>query len=79
MLKEVIKICCPEKGGLFYLIVHLDQEVTQMQYYHILKQKLLSLDRDLLLKNFQRKQKKIIKIDFTFHNKKFSNLNKVYR
>ena len=76
MLKEVIKICAPEKGGNF-----LDCTFGGGGYSkELLKYpntKIIALDRDSFVETKATKIKKKYPHRFIFHNKKFSDLDKI--
>ena len=76
MLEKVMDICKPEKGGLF-----IDCTFGAGGYTNAIlsfpKTKVIALDRDIHTKNFALKIKKKFKDRFSFHNSKFSELNKI--
>ena len=76
MLEQVLKICEPEKGGLF-----VDCTFGSGGYSNAIlsfpKTKVIALDRDLDTKKHAENTKKNYKNRFSFHNIKFSELNKV--
>ena len=75
MLEQVLKICSPEKGGLF-----LDCTFGAGGYTNAIlsfpNTQVVALDRDLHTKKYADKTKKKYKNRFSFHNLKFSELNK---
>ncbi len=75
MLKEVMKICSPEKGGLF-----LDCTFGCGGYSNAIlsfpKTRVIAIDRDSQTKKYAMQTEKNFKNRFTFHNIKFSELNK---
>ena len=78
MLDEVVKICTPEKGGIF-----LDCTFGGGNYSHKLlkfsKTKVIALDRDSFIKNISKNLEKKYPKRFFFYQKKFSELNKVVK
>ena len=76
MLEKVLDICSPQKGGLF-----LDCTFGCGGYSNAIlsfpKTKVIALDRDLHIKKYADKTKKNYKNRFTFHNLRFSQLDKV--
>ncbi len=75
MLNEVMEICKPEKGGLF-----VDCTYGAGGYSNSIlsfpKTKVIAIDRDPETKKFADITKKKFKDRFSFHNLKFSELNK---
>ena len=78
MLEQVLKVCQPEKGGLF-----VDCTFGSGGYTNAILSfsgtKVISLDRDAHTKNYASIIKKNFKERFTFYNEKFSNLDKVIK
>ena len=76
MLKEVVKICSPEKGGNF-----IDCTFGGGSYSEELlkypKTNIIALDRDSFVKTKAEKISKNFPKRFTFFNEKFSNLNNI--
>ena len=76
MLQKVMDICKPEEGGLF-----IDCTFGAGGYSNAIlsfpKTKVIALDRDIHTKDFASKIKKKFKDRFSFHNSKFSELNKI--
>ena len=76
MLKEVIKLCEPTKGGNFIDCTFGGGGYTKelLKYPNT---KVISLDRDSFVKKIASILKKKYNDRFIFYNEKFSNLNKV--
>ena len=76
MLREVIEICKPEKGGYF-----IDCTFGAGGYSNSIlsfpKTKVTAIDRDKSVEKFAKETKKLYKERFSFHNKKFSELDKL--
>ena len=76
MLEQVLKICEPEKGGNF-----VDCTFGSGGYSNAIlsfpKTKVTALDRDLETQEYVDKTKKLYKDRFSFHSRKFSELNKI--
>ncbi len=76
MLEEVLKICEPEKGGLF-----IDCTYGSGGYSNALlsfpNTKVIALDRDENTQEYVTKTKKKFKNRFSFHNSKFSDLESI--
>ena len=76
MLEEVLKICEPEKGGLF-----IDCTYGSGGYSNALlsfpNTKVIALDRDENTQEYVTKTKKKFKNRFSFHNSKFSDLENI--
>jgi len=75
MLEQVLDICKPDKGGLF-----IDCTFGSGGYSNAIlsfpKTKVIALDRDSYTEEYVNNTKKNYKNRFTFHNLKFSELNK---
>ena len=75
MLEQVLKICAPEKGGLF-----VDCTFGSGGYSNAIlsfpETKVIALDRDLSTQKYVESTKKNYKNRFSFYNIKFSELNK---
>ena len=78
MLKEVLSLCVPEKGGQF-----IDCTFGSGGYTNAIlsfpKTKVIALDRDLHTEEFVNNTKKNYKNRFIFYNQKFSELDKVIK
>jgi len=78
MLKEVLSLCVPEKGGQF-----IDCTFGSGGYTNAIlsfpKTKVIALDRDLHTEEFVNSTKKNYKNRFIFYNQKFSELDKVIK
>tara|TARA_Y100000590_G_scaffold436324_1_gene556775 strand:+ start:1881 stop:2894 length:1014 start_codon:yes stop_codon:yes gene_type:complete len=78
MLDEVIKLCSPEKGGHF-----IDCTFGSGGYTNAILSfsdtRVISLDRDKHVLNYASETKEKYKERFTFHNNKFSDLDKVIK
>ena len=76
MLEKVLEVCEPDKGGLF-----IDCTFGSGGYSNAIlsfpKTRVIALDRDSYTQRYVNDTKKKYKNRFTFHNLKFSNLNKV--
>ena len=76
MLNQVLQVCEPEKGGLF-----VDCTFGAGGYSNAIlsypKTKVIAIDRDLAVAKYVEITKKKYKNRFSFHNSKFSELNKV--
>ena len=76
MLEQVLKICEPEKGGNF-----VDCTFGSGGYSNAIlsfpKTKVTALDRDLETQEYVDRTKKFYKDRFSFHSRKFSELNKI--
>jgi 16S rRNA (cytosine1402-N4)-methyltransferase len=78
MLKEVLSLCVPQKGGQF-----IDCTFGSGGYTNAIlsfpKTKVIALDRDLHTEEFVNSTKKNYKDRFIFYNQKFSELDKVIK
>ena len=78
MLDQVIELCSPEKGGHF-----IDCTFGSGGYTNAIlsfsNTRVISLDRDKYALNYASETKRNYKERFTFHNEKFSNLDKVIK
>ena len=78
MLDQVIELCSPEKGGHF-----IDCTFGSGGYTNAIlsfpNTRVISLDRDSYSLNYASETKKNYKDRFTFHNEKFSDLDKVIK
>jgi 16S rRNA (cytosine1402-N4)-methyltransferase len=78
MLKEVLSLCVPQKGGQF-----IDCTFGSGGYTNAIlsfpKTKVIALDRDLHTEEFVNSAKKNYKNRFIFYNQKFSELDKVIK
>ena len=78
MLKEVLSLCVPQKGGQF-----IDCTFGSGGYTNAIlsfpKTKVIALDRDLHTEEFVNNTKKNYKNRFIFYNQKFSELDKVIK
>ncbi len=78
MLDEILRICSPEKGGLF-----LDCTFGVGGYSDAIlsfpNTQVIALDRDLHTQKYAQKIKKKYQNRFNFYNLKFSELNKVIK
>ncbi len=78
MLDQVMELCSPEKGGHF-----IDCTFGSGGYTNAILSfsdtKVISLDRDSHVLNYASETKKNYKQRFIFHNKKFSDLDKVIK
>ena len=76
MLEQVLKVCSPEKGGLF-----VDCTFGAGGYTNAIlafpNTKVIALDRDSYTEKYANKIKKNYKNRFSFYNLKFSELDKV--
>ena len=76
MLDQVLKICEPDKGGDF-----IDCTFGSGCYSNAIlsfpKTKVTALDRDLETQEYVERTKKLYKDRFSFHSRKFSELNKI--
>ncbi len=76
MLKQVLDICNPKNGGLF-----LDCTYGAGGYSNAILSypdtQVIALDRDPSINHYAKKTKKKYENRFSFHNSKFSDLNKV--
>ena len=76
MLDQVLKICEPGKGGDF-----IDCTFGSGGYSNAIlsfpKTKVIALDRDLETQEYVNRTKKSYEDRFSFHSRKFSELNKV--
>ena len=76
MLDQVLKICEPDKGGDF-----IDCTFGSGGYSNAIlsfpKTKVTALDRDLETQEYVERTKKLYKDPFSFHSRKFSELNKI--
>ena len=77
MLDEVVKVCAPEKGGLF-----LDCTFGSGGYTNAIlsfpKTKVIAVDRDITTKKYANLTKRKFKNRFNFYNLKFSEINKAF-
>jgi|TARA_B110000438_G_scaffold280221_1_gene305287 16S rRNA (cytosine1402-N4)-methyltransferase len=76
MLNEVIKLCEPELGGFFIDCTFGGGGYTK-ELLKFSNTKVIALDRDKVAKKNADSIKKIYPERFSFHNEKFSNLDKV--
>jgi len=76
MLNEVIKLCEPELGGFFIDCTFGGGGYTR-ELLKFSNTKVIALDRDKVAKKNADSIKKIYPERFSFHNEKFSNLDKV--
>ena len=76
MLREIIEICKPEKGGYF-----VDCTFGAGGYTNAIlsfpKTKVIAIDRDKNVEKFAKETKKRYRDRFSFHNNKFSELDKL--
>ena len=75
MLKEVIKVCSPEKGGLIVDCTYGSGGYTNALLAYP-NTKVIALDRDSKVEKFVAKTNKKYKSRFSFHNLKFSEISK---
>ncbi len=78
MLDEVVKICTPEKGGIFLDCTFGGGNYSQ-RFLKFSKTKVIALDRDSFIKNISKNLEKKYPKRFFFYQKKFSELNKVVK
>ena len=76
MLDEVIKICSPEKGGV-YIDCTFGGGGYSKKLLKFPKTKVIALDRDEFILNISKELEKNYPNRFFFHRKKFSELNSV--
>jgi 16S rRNA (cytosine1402-N4)-methyltransferase len=76
MLDEVIKICSPDKGGL-YIDCTFGGGGYSKRLLKFSKTKVIALDRDEFILNISRELKKKYPNRFFFYQKKFSEINAV--
>jgi len=76
MLDEVIKICSPNKGGV-YIDCTFGGGGYSKGILNFSKTKVIALDRDGFIQNISKKLEKKHPNRFFFHHKKFSELNTV--
>ncbi len=76
MLDEVIRICSPNKGGL-YIDCTFGGGSYSKRLLKFSKTKVIALDRDKFILKFSEKLKKEYTNRFFFHQKKFSEVNSV--
>ncbi len=76
MLKEVIKICSPDKGGV-YIDCTFGGGGYSKKLLKFPKTKVIALDRDEFVLNISKELEKSYPNRFFFHRKKFSELNSV--
>ena len=76
MLDEVIKICSPDKGGI-YIDCTFGGGGYSKKILKFSKTKVIALDRDKFILNISKELEKIYPNRFFFHQKKFSEVNTV--
>tara|TARA_X000000368_G_scaffold415217_1_gene406531 strand:- start:385 stop:1398 length:1014 start_codon:yes stop_codon:yes gene_type:complete len=76
MLDEVIKICSPDKGGV-YIDCTFGGGGYSKKLLKFSKTKVIALDRDEFILNISKELKKKYPNRFFFHQKKFSEINTV--
>jgi len=76
MLDEVIKICSPDKGGV-YIDCTFGGGGYSKKLLKFSKTKVIALDRDEFILNISKELEKKYPNRFFFHQKKFSDLNTV--
>ena len=76
MLEEVLKVCQPQKGGLFVDCTFGSGGYSNAILSHP-KTKVIALDRDSNTFEYANNTKKKYKNRFVFHNSKFSDIDKV--
>ncbi len=76
MLDEVVKICSPDKGGIFVDCTFGGGGYSK-KLLEFPKTKVIALDRDEYVLYLSEEIKKKYATRFHFHNKKFSQINKV--
>ena len=76
MLKEVIKICKPNKGGIFVDCTFGGGGYSK-ELLKFSKTKVIAMDRDAFILNISKKLEKEYPKRFTFHQKKFSEVDLV--
>ena len=76
MLDEVIKICSPDKGGV-YIDCTFGGGGYSKRLLKFSKTKVIALDRDKFIINISKELEKKYPNRFFFHQKKFSELNTV--
>ena len=78
MLREVIKVCTPEKGGRFIDCTFGGGSYTK-ELLKFPNTSVIALDRDKTILENAKKVEKSYLNRFHFHNEKFSNLDKVIK
>ena len=76
MLDEVIKICSPDKGGV-YIDCTFGGGGYSKKLLRFSKTKVIALDRDEFILNISKELEKKYPNRFFFHQKKFSEVNTV--
>ena len=76
MLEEVIKICSPYKGGV-YIDCTFGGGGYSKKLLKFSKTKVIAMDRDAFILNISKKLEKEYPKRFTFHQKKFSEVDLV--
>ena len=76
MLDEVVKICSPDKGGVFVDCTFGGGGYSK-KLLEFPRTKIIALDRDKYVLYLSEKIKKKYSTRFYFYNKKFSQINKV--
>ena len=76
MLNEVLKVCAPKIGGS-YVDCTFGGGGYSIELLKFSKTKVIALDRDILTKKKADEIKNKYSDRFSFHNEKFSNLNKI--
>ncbi len=76
MLDEVIKICSPDKGGV-YIDCTFGGGGYSKRFLKFSKTKVIALDRDKFIINISKELEKKYPNRFFFHQKKFSEVNAV--
>ncbi len=76
MLDEVVKICSPNKGGVF-LDCTFGGGGYSKKLLNYSKTKVIAMDRDKSIINISRELKKKYPNRFFFHHKKFSEINTI--
>ncbi len=76
MLEEIIKICSPKKGGI-YVDCTFGGGGYSKEFLKYPETKVIALDRDEFILEDCNKLKKKYPTRFTFHQKKFSEINSV--